>query len=107
MSSDLPAGFTAFHSLKGWEVILLPATQSILSLELLLAQLEQNPSPELELELGVAAPGCPACHPGECGRAGLGESWSPAALATLTHSCSAKLVLLGAGISSLHGEKEP
>lgn len=76
MSSDLPAGFTAFHSLKGWEVFLLPATQSVLSLELLLAQLEQNPSPELELELGVAAPGCPACHPEECGRAGLGESWS-------------------------------
>lgn len=86
-------------------MFLLPATRSILSLELLLAQLEQNPCPELEL--GVAAPGCPACHPGECGRAGLGESWSPAALATLTHSCSAKLVLLGAGISSLHGAKEP
>lgn len=101
MSSGLPAAFTAFHSLKGWEVFLLPATQSTLSLELLSAQLEQNSS------LGVAAPGCPACHPQECGKAGLAESWSPAALATLTHSCCAKLVLLEAGISSLHGEKDP
>lgn len=88
-------------------MFLLPATQSILSLELLLAQLEQSPSPGLGLGLRVAAPACPACHPQECGRAGLGESWSPAALATLTHSCSAKLVLLEAGISSLHGEKDP
>lgn len=84
MSSDLPAGFTAFHSLKGWEVFLLPATQSTLSLDLLLPQLEQSPSPALEpvLELCVPVPGCPACQPEECGRAGLVESWSPAALAT-------------------------
>lgn len=82
-------------------MFLLPATQSILSLELLLAQLEQSPS------VGVPGPGCPACHPEECGTAGLGESWSPAALATFTHSCSVKLVLLEAGISLLHGEKDP
>lgn len=65
-------------------MFLLPATQSTLSLDLLLPQLERSPSPALEpvLELRVPAPGCPACQPEECGRAGLVESWSPAALAT-------------------------
>lgn len=65
-------------------MFLLPATQSTLSLDLLLPQLEQSPSPVLEpvLELCVPVPGCPACQPEECGRAGLVESWSPAALAT-------------------------
>lgn len=59
MGSDLPAAFTAFHSLKRWEVFLLPVSQPPFSLDLLSARLEQHPSPALELwEL---APGCPAC----------------------------------------------
>lgn len=97
MSSDLPAGFTAFHGLKGWEVFLLPATQSILSLGCSQHGLSRVPvwvCPALAV-LPVTL------------RSRAGWELVPAALATLAHSCSAKLVLLEAGIASLHGEKDP
>lgn len=110
MSSELPAGFTAFHSPKGWEVFLLPATQSTLSLDLLLPQLEQSPSPSLEPVLWSCVCQHLAVLPVSL-RSVEEQGWLRVGplqlLPQLVHSCPVKLVLLEAGISSLQGEKEP
>lgn len=114
MSSDLPAGFTAFHGMKGWKMF-LPSGYSVRSLFRPAPRTAwaENLNPAREPLAGAAcllAPGCPTRIITWVSRVGVGLAGGGSVLQLLPRGLLiaglSNLLMVEAIIWSLHGGKK-